>query len=205
VLLALVLYVPLDVKLRLDIDNRPKFRLRLAWFFGLLDKEVKKGKPKDKKKVVEVKPWTVEKGEEKKQAKADVKRKTKKFDYKTVIEILRTKGLIKQFSRLLFRLIRCFRIRDLSAHLRVGLDNPADTGLLLAVLGPAIFFLGSAFPQSVSLQPSFADKATFEGYLNGAIRLRPIKLVVPLAGFTFSLPTLRVIRILVRSKWKRKK
>ena len=185
VLLALVLCVPLDATLRLDIHRRLKFQLRLVWFFGLVDKEVRKGEKKPKK--VKAKP------------------KPGKAGFKTIIDILRTRGLTKQFSRLLFRLIRCFKIRDLSADLRVGLGNPADTGILFAVIGPPFFFLEAAFPQRVSVQPAFADRAILEGSLNGVVRLSPVKLVIALLGFIFSFSTLRVTKTLVRSKWKRKK
>ena len=185
-LLALILCVPLDATLRLDIDGRLNFRLRLGWLFGLVDNEVRRGKEKPKR------------------VKVDAKRRPGKPSINTVINILRTKDLIKQFNRLLLRLVRGFKIRNLSADLRVGLGNPADTGLLFAIIGPPFFFLDVAFPHRVKVQPVFADEAILEGYLNGSVRLVPVKLVISLLGFTFSLPTLRVIKTLVRSKWRRK-
>jgi len=191
VLLALVLCVPLNVTLRLDMYGKPKFRLRLAWLFGLVAKEVRKGreKPKEKRKVVKGKPETAEK-----RRRAGV-----------ILDILRTKGLLRQVKNLLRDLFSCLRIRDFGASLRVGLDNPADTGLLFAVIGPVVPWLSSTCPTRLRVQPSFADEAVFEGYLYGAVRLRPIQLVIPFLGFVLSLPTLRVIKTLVRSKWKRKK
>lgn len=186
VLLTFVLCVPLDATLRLDINGRLKFQLRVGWLFGLVDTKVRRGKKKPKR------------------VKVNTKRRPGKPSINTIINILRTKGLTKQFSRLLFRLVRCFKIRDLSADLRVGLGNPADTGLLFAIIGPPFFFLDAAFPHRVKVRPVFTDEAILEGYLNGSVRLLPVKLVISLLGFTFSLPTLRVIKTLVRSKWKRK-
>lgn len=185
-LLTLVLCVPLDATLRLDINGRPNFRFRLGWLFGLVNTEVRREKKKPKR------------------VKAEDKPRPGKSGFKTIIKVLRTKGLIKQFNHLLFRLVRCFKIRDLSADLRVGLGNPADTGLLFAIIGPPFFFLDVAFPHRVKVRPAFTDEAILEGYLNGSVRLLPVKLVIPLLGFTFSLPTLRVIKTLVWRKWKRK-
>ena len=87
----------------------------------------------------------------------------------------------------------------------MGLDNPADTGLLFALIGPAIFFLSRSVPCQIRVQPSFEGEAAFQGYLHGAVRLRPIRLVTPIVRFAFSLAAIRVVKILVLARWKRKK
>ena len=49
VLIVFAFSVPLDVVLRVDVYGRPKFRMRLAWLFGLVSKEIipkKEKKPK---------------------------------------------------------------------------------------------------------------------------------------------------------------
>ena len=190
VLIVLVLCVPLDVVLHLDVYGRPKFTMRLAWLFGLVSKEVRKGKKKleEKKRVVEGKP------KPERRAKAS-----------TIFRILRTKGLLGQLRNLLRDVFSRLKIRDLGVNLRVGLDNPADTGLLFALIGPATAFLGSSFLHQIRVEPSFDDEAVLEGYLYGTVRLQPIQLVTPLVRFTFSLATIRVVKKLVVTKWKRKK
>lgn len=190
--IVLVLCVPLDIEPRLDVYGRPKFRMRLAWLFGLVSKEVGKGKkkPEEKKRVVpEAKP----------------KRKRKRIRAETIFKIMRTKGLLRQFKDLLRDILSRLKIRDLAVDFRVGLDNPADTGLLFALIGPATFFLGSSRVHQIRVEPSFEDEVVFEGYLYGVVRLWPVQLVVPFLKFVFSLATIRVVKILVVSKWKRKK
>ena len=186
VLIVLALSVPLDVALHMDAHGRPKFSMRLVWLFGLVSKEVR---PEEKKRVIKGRRGL---GERVRQARA-------------MFEILRIKGLLRQLKSLLKGMFSCIEIREIGANLRVGLDNPADTALLFAFIGPATLFLESSFPYQLRVQPSFDDEAVFDGYLDGAARLRPIKLVRPLLGFTFSSATIRALKILVLTKWKRKK
>ena len=179
-LIILAFSVPLDVVLRVDVYGRPKFRTRLVWLFGLVSKEIRRGKktPGEKRGVV----------------KGKRKPRERRGRAKAIFQILRTKGLLRQFKCLLKDILSRLKIRDLSVNLRVGLDDPADTGLLFAIIGPATFFLSSSFLHEIRVQPVF-DKAVFEGYL----------LVPPLLRFAFSLTTMRVLKILVWTKWKRKK
>ena len=190
VILILVLCVPLDLVLHTDVYGRPKFRLRMSWLFGLVSKEVTKGKkkPEEKKKEIEGKQ------------KPGGKRRRTRF----IFEILRTKGLLRQTQDLLREVLRRIKIRDLAADFRVGLDNPADTGLLFALIGPATFLLSSFFPHRIRVQPSFGDEAVFEGHLHGAVRVQPIQLVTPFLRFAFSLATIRVIKRVVLTKWEKR-
>ena len=190
-IIIFVLCIPLNAVLDIDIYGRPKFRLRLVWFFGLVSRGITKGRKKPK--------------EEKRIAEGKRKRKKRKIKARTIFKILRTRGLLGQIKHLLRDILKCLKIRDLRADFRVGLDDPADTGLLFALIGPTIFFLGSSRVHEIRVQPSFEDEAVFEGYLHGAVRLVPIQLVMPLLRFVFSLATLRLIKILVLAKWERTK
>ncbi len=188
-LIVILLCVPLDISLHMDVYGRTKFSLRLRWLFGLVSKEIRRGKKKP---------------EEKKAAEGRPKPRRRKIGARFIFEILRTKGLPEQLKRLLKNVLGSFKIRDLKANFRVGLDNPADTGLLFAIVGPANLFLSSTFSHEIKLQPAF-DEAVFEGYSYGTVRLWPIKLVASFLRFPFSLAAVRVVRKLVLRKWKRKK
>ena len=190
VILVLVLSVPFEMAFQVSVPGRPRFRMKLLWLFGLVSKEItRKKKPEEKKKVVEKEP----------------KPKEGKRKIGVIIGILRTKGLLKQLKVFLSDILGSLKIRDLLADFRVGLGNPADTGLLFALIGPPTFWLSSSLPLQIRVQPSFADEATFEGYSRGAVRLRPIQLVIPFLRFVFSLATVRMVKKLVLTKWKRKK
>ncbi|MGA7677275.1 MAG: hypothetical protein WCA51_02735 [Dehalococcoidia bacterium] len=189
VLITLLLCVPLDLVFRTNIDGRPKFSMRLVWLFGLVSHELRRGKKKpEEKKTIE--------------------HKQKRLDWiwwiRITFEVLRTKGLLRQFGSLAKRIRRRIKIKELVANFKVDLDNPADTGLLFAFLAPVNLLLSYFSPHQIRIEPSFAGEAIIEGHLYGAVRVRPIQLAAPLMGFAFSSPTLRAVKKLVLSKWKRK-
>lgn len=190
VIVGLVLSVPFDIAFQVNMPGRPRFRMKVLWLFGLVSKEItRRKKPEEKKKVVK-----------KRQKPGAGKRR-----FWNIFEILRTRGLLKQLKGLLRDILGCLKIRDLLADFRVGLGNPADTGFLFALIGPTAFWLSSSVPLQIRVQPSFTDEATFEGYSRGAVRLRPVQLVIPFMRFIFSLAIIRVVKKLVLTKWKRKK
>lgn len=187
-LIVLVLIVPLDGVWHVDIYGRPRFSLRLAWLFGLFSKEVEKREKKavEEKEVPEGKP-----------------RPAKKISARNILRILRTKGLLKQLVTFLKDILSCLRFKKFEADLTVGFDNPADTGLLFAFIGPSLLFLKPPPPHQIRVQPSFDPVC--QGHLSGTVRLQPILLVPPLLKFTFSLPTIRAIKTLVLTRWKRRR
>lgn len=176
-----VLCLPLDAALSIDTSGRPKFRLRLVWVFGLVSKEVKREKKEPEKK------------------------RKRRIGFRTISRILRIKGLLRQVKDLVRDVIGQVKIRELAVNLKLGLDNPADTGFLFASIGSITPFLSLPSRYQLRVQPSFYEEAVFEGYLHVVLRLWPIKLVRPFIRFVFSLAALRVVKILVLSKWKRKK
>ncbi len=162
--------------------------MKLSWLFGLVKTEVSKKKRPEEKKTT-----------------AEHKRKPGAWgrDARVIFEVLRTKGMLRQITRLLRSILRRLKIRDLVANLKIGLDNPADTGLLFAFIAP-VNLLTSFLPYQIKVEPSFTGDAFLQGHFFGAVRMQPIHLIAPLAGFAFSLPTIRAIKTLALSKWKGK-
>jgi hypothetical protein len=190
-LIILILCVPLDVVLHMHMDGRPKFRTRLAWLFGLVTKDLRREeeKPKEEKRAVEGKQ----------------KSRDRKANARLIFEVLRTKGLLGELGRLLRSILSRIKIREFGVNLRVGLDNPADTGLLFAFVAPVNLLLRSSSSHEIRIQPSFGDEAVLEGYCYGEARLQPIQLTASLIAFAFSLPAMRAVKTLVLTKWKGKR
>ena len=188
--IILVLCVPLDATLSIDTAEKPRFRLRTAWFFGLISKELhrEKKEPEEKKKVTKEK-----------------RKKKRKFEFRTTLKVLQAKGLLKQVKNLVKGVLGQLKIKELVVNIKLGLENPADTGFVFALIGSATSFLNLPAKYQLRVQPSFSDEAIFNGYLHGVVRLQPIQLAVPFLKFVFSLAVLRVVKTLVLSKWKRKK
>ena len=182
-LIILVLCVPLDAALNIETPGRPGFRLRLVWLFGLISKELRRARKKPKEKP------------KKKRAKG----------FSTILRILRTRGLLRKIVALVKDILGQFRIKELSVNCRLGLDDPADTGLIFALAKATTPFFNLPAKYRFRVQPSFSDEPVFDGHLHGVVRLQPIRLVWPLLRFIFSPAIFRVVKILVLSKWKRKK
>lgn len=189
-LITLLLCVPLDLVFRTNIEGKIKSSLRLVWLFGLVSKDCiqTKKKPEEESNI------------EQEQKSSDWTR-----GIRITLEIIQTKGLLGQIVRFIKRILRQIKIRELVANLKVGLDNPADTGLLFAFAAPFNLLLSHFSPHRIRVEPSFASDTLIEGRLCGAVRLRPVQLAVPLLGFAFSFPTLRAMKKLVLYKWKRKR
>jgi hypothetical protein len=189
-LITLLLCVPLYLVFQTKIDGKPKFSMRLIWLFGLVSHELRRG---------EKRPAEEETTEHKQ------KQRDWTWRIRVASEVLRTKGLLRQCVSLAKRIRRHINIKELVANFNVGLDNPADTGLLFAFIAPVNLLLRYFSPHRISIEPSFAGETIIEGHLYGSVRVRPIQLALPLMGFAFSLSTLRAAKKLVLSKWKRKK
>lgn len=184
-ILILILSVPLELAFHASMPGKPLIRFKLLWFFGLVGREMV-GREKLEEKVVPEKP----------------KLKKKKRHFKDIFVILRTKGLLKQFKIFICDLLRCLKIRDLDADIRVGLGSPDDTGLLFAFIGPSVLWLGSTLPLSIKVQPAFEDEAVFEGYARGKVRLRPVRLFIPILKFLLSPSAFRLLKNLIARRWK---
>ena len=190
VLITLSLCIPLDLILYANFQEKPKFSLKLKWFFGLFTRELRQTRRKSAEKQV-------------------IDYESKSGDWlhglRITYEILRTKGLFKQLGSFIKRIIRQIKIRELTANFKLGLDNPADTGMLFAFIGPLNLAINYFLPNPIKIEPSFTGESLITGYLYGAVRLWPIQLAASLVGLAFSLPALRAIKKMVLYKWKRKK
>ena len=177
-----LLSIPLDLSFYLGIRERLDFRVSLRWFFGLVKKDF---------------------GRQKKQAKKKAKKRAGRSW--AFVDLLRIRGLLLKILRLLKDVFRHIRIRDLRIDFTMGLDDPADTALIVGSLWLPIFLLRSSLPYSIRLQPSFDNGPVFQGYAHVVLRLRPIQLVPAIIRFGCSRAALRLLGVLISGRWKRKK
>jgi hypothetical protein len=190
ILFTLFLCIPLDLVCRANTEEKPIFSLRLIWFFGLFTTELRQPRQKpEEKKIIEYErrlgDWL--------------------HGLRITYEILQTKGLLKQLRSFIKRTIRQIKVRELAANLKIGLDNPADTGVLFAFIAPLNLAISYFLPNPIKIGPSFTGESFITGYLYGAVRLWPIQLAASLMALAFSLPALRASKKMVLYKWKRKR
>jgi hypothetical protein len=185
ILIILALCIPLDLIFQINISESPSFGLRLLWLFGLVHRDLKKSKeekPEKKEKITRG------------QAKPRCRIKTS-----TVYQILRTKGLFTHLRRLLVNIFKSLKIKELAANIKLGLENPADTALLFALLGP-LYFLLNKLPYEINVLPSFDGDIALEANLHSIIRLWPILVILALLRFVFSVPAIRISKTLILKK-----
>ena len=188
-LIVFALCIPLNLTVHADVHGRPRFRLRFSWLFGMVSGEISREKEKPAREE------RVTKGRKKRWPP----------DIRNIFSLLKSRGAWPWLKRLLKDIFACFRLSDLVADFRVGLGDPADTGLLFACLGPATAFLGSSRWHRIRLEPSFGGEAIFEGFSQGRARLQPIQLVPVLLKSALSPTAFRLAVTLIKSRWKRKR
>jgi len=190
VLLVILLFsIPVDLTFDVATDGDGRRKLRVGWFFGLVGKDLLPGKKRRPPKVKKARK---------------VKRAKKKPDLALLISVLRTRGLVEGVVLLVRRMLRSLRVRELDASLRLGLPDPADTGLMYGICWPAFSFRGSSDTIRFRMEPAF-EVPTFEACLQGAVRVFPAQVAANAVRFVVSPPGLRVIRLMVVSRWKKRK
>lgn len=163
-----VLSVP--VELLFDIRHEATWRasVRVRWMFGLLNLPLDGGKDA-------------------------AKRPAKKKDSKTsgvsrLWRVILDSGFRRRFARFLRDTLVALRPRDLWLRLRLGLDDPADTGMLWSVIGP----LTAWAPARLDVAPVFPGPA-FEMASHGRVRIIPAQLLGLMAGLALSPATLGAV------------
>ena len=188
VLVLLALCIPLDLIVHVNTNESPACRLRLLWLFGIVDQDLKKHREKTAKK--------------EKPAKAKGTKRRHGITPATICQVLKTRGISSQLKRLVLGIYRSLRIKELAAHLKLGLENPADTALLFAITGPLNFFF-SLLPYKITIAPTFDSDLALEASIHGIARLWPVLLLFAVAQFIFSVPALHIARIVIRARWKK--
>ena len=192
VLIILILSIPLEFSFQYNSQEKQASRFRLVWLFGLLSINLagKERKTSQKEKQA---PTVETKG-------APGHRPDMRF----IMRILQIKGLLDQLKRLLIDTLSCLHSKELCAHFKISLDDPADTGALFALSEPFNYIMQNRTPVSISIKPCFYEEAYFEANINTTLRLLPVTLLKLLTSFIFAMPVFRAIKLLV-IEWKRKR
>jgi len=186
-LVVLSLSVPVNMIFSADAAGSTRFRLKYSWCFGLVTGNISR---KEKRGRVEKKVRT--------------EKKTGGGNIRLFLRIISVRGLAACVFRFLKDVTRCFSIIDLRADFRIGLADPAETGLLFAFLGPATVFANDLTPCYIRVEPRFLEDI-LEGSARGSVRVRPIRLTIPLVRLIFSPGAFRLIKTVVQTKWRQRK
>jgi hypothetical protein len=174
-----VMTVPVDLEFTLQREETLQSQIIIGWLFGL----------------VRIPLHSREKGArqpKKPQKKKKPKRSRSWRQGLHVGAMLRSQGFISRLIRLLSRLRGCIHIRQLRLLVRLGLDDPADTGQLWGIVGPLTLAIPVPARADVAIKPEFSG-AIFQVDGEGAFRIVPIEIIGTLIGFAFSPVTLRAL------------
>ena len=200
-LTALIMCIPVDFGLRVEAHGKPSVGFTLGWLFGRVKKTFRAGKDAEQ-------PARTAK-EEKKAAKKEEKKRGKRRspdkDFATLVwRILHIRGLARSIRLLIKRLLKCFRLRHLFVDFSVGMEDPADTALVVGTVSQAAMFADLFSAYDFRVTPAFENDWYLDGEGGLDVRLYPIQLVPVVLAFLFSPSTLRVAGILIRWKTRRK-
>ena len=178
--IVLVLSVPVDLAFDFRTSGEGRAVLRVEWLFGLVGKKLLPRKKRIKKPEEAEKP-----------------RKRKRRDFKSFlsyIALVRTRGVVPAFARLVRRMAGSLHVRQLDADQRFGLD----------VLWPALVLPVMFSPATLRLEPVFTGPA-FEADLQGRVRVFPAEMVANVLRFVFSPAGLHLIKTMAVLQWKKRK
>jgi hypothetical protein len=167
-----LLSVPVDLSFRIRRDDSKQTRVVLRWMFGLVRFPVmpRKAEP------------------------ASTPRRRKRgwpFSARR-LDLLRQGAFLRRLSWLLQRSVTEIRVREFSLRLRLGFDDPAETGFLWALLGPLTVLLNGRFNAVLDVAPEFR-REMLEVDAEGEIRVVPARLAWLALMFALSPAVLRVI------------
>ena len=181
--ILLVSSIPVDMAFEVGRPGAARSRMRVGWLFGLFGKEFS-GRRKEfnpgKKKPKEREP----------------KRKKKKRSAKPFLSLLVTKGVARGLLKLSRRILSGVKVRHLDARLGIGLDDPADTGMLYAALWPVLVPITCNSSANVRMELSFEEPA-LDLTARGQIRVFPIHMVWSVLLFALSTAGLRAMKQMV--------
>ena len=174
-LLAL-LALPIQVQLAVERERALRARVQLSWLFGLVR--------------LRLHPREVREERAAEQESPPARRGTRRRRIaRRAAGRLFGPRLIARTFEFLRDVLGALRPRDFHLRARVGLDDPADTGQLWALLGPLGLVLAR---EDVQLEPAF-DQACLQFEASAFIRLIPAQLLFLTAAFFLSPPVLRAL------------
>jgi hypothetical protein len=197
-LTALLLCIPVDLGVRIEVYGRPVVDFTVGWLFGRVKKEFRSSA--GRKQAV-----SAPAGKPAKAEKESGKRRTSGWrTARLVYRIVRIRGLLSSARRLVARTVRCFRLRTVSFDFRAGLDDPCDTAIVVGTLSSVTALVAARSRRHLRLSPALEDGPVLEGEADLLLRVFPICLVPPVGAFLFSYSTIRVLIVLIQWRLARK-
>ena len=161
-LLIALLAIPITLTFRFSWQQASQNHIVLRWAFGLVRVRMSPFQPK-----------AIPPGERRQKAGRSRRSSRRK---RNVLAAVRQTRFRQRILRFISDLWRAVKKRNVNVLVRVGMDDPADTGQLWAVVGPMTGMLANVRQASIKIEPEFAD-TTFELDSSGTLRVVPLQVV----------------------------
>lgn len=180
-LITALLAVPVTLTFQVSLQQEFRRDISLLWLFGLVRLRLSPPKPKS----------TISNGGKQAQKQG---RTGRSFRHKRNIHaVVRQKSFRRRLSKFIRDLWHAVQKKDICMHIRIGLDDPADTGQLWSVVGPVAGIFANTNEASIEIEPDFLSETfTLDG--SGNIRLVPLRMIFLFAGILLSPPVWQGIK-----------
>lgn len=173
ILLLVVLAIPVTVDYRINWRGKLQGDTHLIWLFGLVHVHI----PTESTSTASPTAKTPAKTRHRRRHKT--KRKTHP------LAAWRLRPFRQRIIRFAQDLWRAIHKRNLRVQLRIGLDDPADTGHLWAFMGPLSACASISQAVDIDIQPDF-NESTLELNSSGQVRIIPLQLIGLALGLLLS-------------------
>jgi len=168
-ILLLLLLIPVDLSFKYKNFEGPVKKVRLSWFFGLISFKVypKKASTKVKKEVIP--PPEGKKGP----------------GISKITKILGNRKFTSKTYNTIRSLLKSLKPNIDSFNLKLGLSDPADTGLLWGLMGPVSGMFYGFTDKDIYIEPDFLDPA-FNLETEGKISIIPLETLIISVSYILS-------------------
>lgn len=177
-LIVALLAIPFDVKFKIQRQEEFYSDIAVQWLFGLVKLNTssqRRHEPDKTGKITKIK-----------------KTKKKRTNARVAKDLLWNARFRYRFFKFVKDMIKAIHIASFYVRVRLGLDDPADTGRLWALLGPLSVLLSNLSHSKVQLQPDFETEIV---YLDskGHIRIVPLQVIFTIFAFLLSPTTISAL------------
>jgi hypothetical protein len=180
VLLVVILAIPFEVIFKVQRNQETQSDIAIRWLFGVVRFPVAK-EPSEK--------VAARKTNKK---KAQKKPKTKQANFRAIKNLFLNARFRYRLIKFIKDIFKSIHIASFYLRIRLGLDDPADTGRLWAYLGPAVVYLSNASNTAIQLEPDF-QLETFNYDGSGKIRIVPLQVIFTVLAFILSPVTIHAL------------
>ena len=170
-----ILIIPVDVVFTFNNLENKKSDVVINLLFGLIHFQLFPKKQKEKK--AEAIPIKTPK-------------KKKRFSSGNILKLAIDEKFIGKLTVFLKRILRSIKFKIDNIYIRLGLDDPADTGMLWGLVGPSSALLKYYCQNNVLIEPEFQDSA-LDIDTKGKVSIIPLEIVTISLVFIFSPTTVK--------------